>query len=387
MPNNLLDEYVDRRNSGSIKWDVEDNELPMWVADMDFKAAPCVLNALKKRLDHGVFGYCAPDKSWSDAYVGFYSRHYGWNINPDDIFFSLGVVPTLSSSVRALAEKGDEVVIFPPVYNIFYNSIRNNGCVIKEVPLLEKDGIYSLDYQSIEKAFASPKAKLCIFCNPHNPVGRIWEKEELLELYRLAKKHNVIILSDEIHGLVTRPNKNYLPYLSIEGVEDYVYSAISPTKAFNLAGIHTSAIVIPSKEIRAKVERRLNTDECAEPNAFSCVASTAALNEGDEWLANLNEYVFANRDYAEGYIANKLPNLRVIHGDATYLMWVDCKGLKNSGKDFASFAREKTGLFVSEGSAYGKGGEGFIRINLACPRSTLEDGLSRLEKAVKLYNE
>lgn len=382
MPNNPFDELVNRRHTNSIKWDVGEDELPMWVADMDFKAPPWVIAALRKRVEHGVFGYAMPDEEWANAYVNFYGRHFNWKIDPKDIFFSLGVVPCLSSSVRALCKPGDEVVIFSPVYNIFYNSIRNNGCVIKEVPLLEKGDEFFLDYPSIEKAFASDKAKLCIFCNPHNPVGRIWSKEELRELYDLAKKHNVIILSDEIHGLVTRPGHPYVPFLSLEGVEDIVYSAISPTKAFNLAGIHTSAIVIPSPEIRKKVERQLNTDECAEPNAFSCIASTAALNEGDQWLAEMNEYVYKNRTFAENFIKNEIPELRVIPANATYLMWVDCRALPDGGKDFAKRAREKTGLFVSEGAAYGKGGEGFIRINLACPRSLVEEGMKRLKKSV-----
>ena len=383
MASSRFDELVDRRNSGSIKWDVGENELPMWVADMDFKTAPCVIEALQKRLSHGVYGYCMPDDSWANAYASFYARRYGWKLDPKDLFFSLGVVPTLSSSVRALCEKGDEVVIFPPVYNIFYNSIRNNGCSIKEVPLIEKDGQYYLNYPAIETAFSSNRAKLCIFCNPHNPVGRIWEKEELKELHRLAAKHGVIILSDEIHGLVTKKEHPYIPYLSIPGVEDCVYSAISPTKAFNLAGIHTSAIAIPNQEIRAKVERRLNTDECAEPNVFSCVASTSALNDGEEWLDEMNEYVFKNRAFAEEFIKNEIPELRVIHGEATYLLWVDCHGVPFTGESFAAFVREKTGLFISDGAVYGKGGEGFVRINLACPLERVKDGLQRLKAAIK----
>ena len=382
MSNNPFDEIIDRRHTGSYKWDVDEGELPMWVADMDFKTAPCVIEALTRRISHGVFGYSYPEKEWAEAYVNFYQRHYGWTIDSKDIFFSLGVVPTLSSSVRALVAPGEEVVIFPPVYNIFYNSIRNNGCVIKEVPLLEHDGDYRMDFPAIEEAFASPKAKLCIFCNPHNPVGRIWNEEELRALYDIAKKNGVIILSDEIHGLVTKPGHPYLPFLSLSGVEDCVYAAISPTKAFNLAGIHTSAIVIPNPEIRKKVERRLNTDECAEPNAFSCVASTAALNEGDEWLAKMNEYVFKNRAFAENFIKNEIPMLRVISGEGTYLLWVDCRKLKDSGKGFAAKARKETGLFVSDGAAYGTGGEGFIRINLACPLERVKDGLNRLKEAV-----
>ncbi|MCR5349161.1 MAG: pyridoxal phosphate-dependent aminotransferase [Bacilli bacterium] len=382
MANKEFDEIVNRRHSGSIKWNVKDGELPMWVADMDFKTAPAVVEALRKRVEHGVFGYCAPDQEWADAYVSFYGDRYGWNINPKDLVFCLGVVPVLSSSVRALTSVGDNVVLFTPVYNIFFNSIVNNKRVPLPVPLLEENGAFHLNYPAIEKAFADEKTTLCFFCNPHNPVGKIFAKEEMGRLADLARKHGVRILSDEIHGPVSRPGHPYVPFLSLDGVEDVVYSAISPTKAFNLAGIHTAAIVMPNEEIRKKVERQINTDEVAEPNVFSCVASTAAFNEGREWLDNLNEYVFANRDYAETYIQENIPELIPIHGDATYLLWVDCRKICADSRPFLEFLREKTGLFVSAGEIYGPGGEGFVRINLAAPRSLVEDGLRRLKEGV-----
>ena len=380
-----FDELVNRRGSGSIKWAVKENELPMWVADMDFKAPECVQEALKRRVEHGVFGYCEPDDAWRNAYVSFYHDLYGWNINPEDLIFCLGVVATCSSSVRALTEVGDQVVVMTPVYNIFFNSIVNSHRIPVEVPLFFDGGSYSLDFEGIEKAFADPKTKLCIFCNPHNPVGKIYTKEELLRLASLARKYGVIILSDEIHGPVHIPGKPYVPFLSIEGVEDVVYATFSPTKAFNLAGIHTSAIVIPNHEIRKKVERQINTDEVAEPNVFSCVASTAALNEGREWLCELQSYIASNRAYASKFIREEIPALHVIEGDATYLLWVDAREVCGDGKEFAGFLREKTGLFVSAGEAYGKGGEGFLRINLAAPLERVKDGLSRLKEGTMLF--
>ena len=380
-----FDELINRRNTGSIKWNVGEDELPMWVADMDFKAPKCVRDALAKRVEHGVFGYCEPDEAWANAYVSFYKDLYDWHIDPKDLIFCLGVVAVCSSSVRALTEVGDQVAVFPPVYNIFYNSIRNSHREIVEVPLLNEDGVFSLDYEAIEKAFSNPKLKLCIFCNPHNPVGKIYSKDELTKLVSIARKHNVYILSDEIHGPISIPGKKYVPFLSIEGVEDVVYSAFSPTKAFNLAGIHTAAIAIPSKEIRARVERQINTDEVAEPNVFSCVASIAALNEGREWLKQMNEYVAVNRAYAEEFIEKNIPGLRVIHGEATYLLWVDARKICPDGKKFAGFLREKTGLFVSGGETYGKGGEGFLRINLAAPLERVKDGMARLQKGTVLF--
>lgn len=387
MANSLFDDVPSRRHTGAIKWDVADNELPMWVADMDFPTAPAVKQALAKRVEHGVFGYTMPDESWAKAYSDFFGDLFGWKLNPKDLVFCLGVVPVISSSVRALTQEGDEVVVFTPVYNIFFNSIVNNRRIPVEVPLLYQEGQYSLDYEGIEKAFVSPKAKLCVFCNPHNPVGKIYGAEELLAIASLARKHGVIVLSDEIHGPVSRPGKPYVPFLSLPGVDDVVYSAISPTKAFNLAGIHTAAIAIPSPSIRKKVERQINTDEVAEPNVFSCVASIAAFNEGREWLRQMNEYVFANRDYAFAYIKENLPELTPIAGDATYLMWVDCRRICADSKDFLAHLRASTGLFLSSGEAYGKGGEGFIRINLAAPRALVEDGMSRLAKGVRTYGK
>ena len=382
---NEFDELVNRRGSGSIKWDVKENELPMWVADMDFKAPECVREALAKRVEHGVFGYTEPGKEWREAYVNFYHDLYHWDINPEDLIFSLGVVAIVSSSVRALTKAGDQVVVLTPVYNIFFNSIVNNKRVPVQVPLLLENGEYSLDYDGIEKAFAEEKTKLCIFCNPHNPVGKIYSAEELMRLAELARKHGVIILSDEIHGLVTRPGRPYVPFLSLSGVNDVVYSAFSPTKAFNLAGIHTAAMAIPNQDIRALVERQLNTDEVAEPNVFSCVASIAALNEGRDWLKRMQEYVYANRDYAEDFIKKYIPELTPIHGDATYLLWVDCRKISADSGLFLDYLRQNTGLFLSKGEAYGQGGEGFIRINLACPLSRVKEGMTRLKEGVSLF--
>ena len=381
-----FDELVNRRGSGSIKWDLAgENELPMWVADMDFRAPECVREALAKRVEHGVFGYCMPDDAWSKAYADFYRDLFHWDLNPKDVIFCLGVVPVLSSSVRALTEVGDNVVICTPVYNIFFNSILNSKRVALEVPLLFDGESYSLDYEGLEKAFAEEKTKLCIFCNPHNPVGKIYTKEELSKVLELAKKHHVIVLSDEIHCPISRPGHPYVPMLSIPGAEEVAYAAISPTKAFNLAGIHTAAMAIPNESIRTKVERQINTDEVAEPNVFSCIASTTAFNQGRQWLAEMNEYVFANRDYAEDFIKNEIPQLHAIHGDATYLLWVDCRGICKDSHEFLPFLREKTGLFISNGEVYGNGGLGFVRINLAAPRSVVEEGMRKLKAGVEEY--
>ena len=383
-----FDEVIDRRHSGSVKWDGPDNELPMWVADMDFKAAPEIIAALHKRVDHGVYGYCGDDPEWYAAYSSYFKAAHDWNIDKGSLLFCTGVVPVLSSSVRKLTEIGDEVVVCPPVYNIFYNSIVNNARIPLEVPLLYDGSEYEIDWDGLEKAFAHPKAKLFILCNPHNPVGKIWNKDELVRIAELAKKHNVIVLSDEIHGEITPLDKPYVPFLTVgETAKEVGYAAISPTKCFNLAGIQTAAIVIDNPEIRAKVNRQINTDEVAEPNVFATVAAIAAFNEGRAWLSELRRYVFDNRAFAEKYINENIPGLKAIHGEATYLLWVDCHGVTDDDVALASFLREKAALRLSSGNVYGKGGQGFLRINLACPRSLVEEGMKRLKLGVDSFEK
>ena len=380
-----FDQIPDRRGSGCYKWDMKPGLLPLWVADMDFEVAPCVINALQKRLDHHVYGYNIILDEWKKAYSSFYQRKYGWNLDENDLIFATGVVPVLSSAVKALTEKGDNVVVMPPVYNVFYNSIVNPGRNALEVPLVYRDGKYSMDFDGLEKAFALEKTKLCFLCNPGNPSARIWSKEELLRLADTAKRYDVIILSDEIHGPITRPGTQYVPFLGIGDIAKEVgFAGISPSKAFSLAGLQSAAAVVPSPRIRAKFEKQLNADECAEPNSFAQVAVIAALNEGDEWLEQMNEYVFANRDYAFKRI-NQIPGLKAVEGDATYLLWVDISELGCDGKTFEAYLEENEKVFFNAGNPYGKTGEQFIRINMGTSRENVVEAMNRLEKGAISY--
>ncbi len=379
---------TDRHNTESIKWDCSEDILPRWIADRDYKVAPEIVSALEKRVLHPVYGYTEPHDNWYHAYRDFFERRHKIKLEKDWLLFSLGVVPTISSSVRKLTKEGDNVVLLTPVYNIFYNSVLNNHRVVKEVPLLLKDGNYSIDFPALEDALKDDKTTRRILCNPANPVGRIWTKEELSEIGRLCYENHVVVLSDEIHGEIVRPGRTYNPFFAVNEINKNIsVNAISVTKPFNLAGIHTSAIIVPNEDLRKKVNRQINTDEVAEPNIFSCPAAIAALSEGEEWLDERREHVFYNRDYVSSFVEKNIAGRKVVPGDATYLVWIDIRKITKDSLIFAKFLKQETGLWLQDGSVYGKGGEGFLRRNVATPLSLLKNGLKRLEKGTKAFKE
>ncbi|MBO4453238.1 MAG: pyridoxal phosphate-dependent aminotransferase [Clostridia bacterium] len=374
-----FDTPVVRRGSGSIKWDLaKDNELPMWVADMDFKAPEPVINALKKRVEHGVFGYTDVSDGFKNAYINWWSSRHGVTYSPDDIIFATGVVPIISSCVRKLTTPAENVAMLTPVYNIFFNCVRNNGRNILEVPLAEKNGDRLIPWDALESAFSDPQTTLFLLCNPHNPVGKIWDKETLSRIGKMAKAYGVTVISDEIHCDLTDPGKEYIPFASVsEECRENCVVCVAPTKTFNLAGIQTAAAIVPDKKLRHKVRRALNTDEVAEPNVFAALAAQVAFDECGGWLDELREYIYGNKELVREFLEKNIPELKLGVSEATYLLWIDCRawGLDSPAKAI----REKTGLFLSEGSVYGSGGKGFVRMNVACPRSTVEEGLRRLK--------
>ncbi len=374
-----FDHPVSRRGSDSMKWAVGENELPMWVADMDFEAAPEIREALQRRLDHGIFGYDDLSDAWYEAYMGWWKDRHGLAIEKDWLIFSVGVVASISSLVRKLTTPNENVLIQTPVYNIFFNSIVNNGARVLESPLVCSGQSYDIDFADLERKLADPQTTLMILCNPHNPVGRIWSREELARIGALCKKHHVTVISDEIHCDLTEPGKAYVPFASVDEVcRDLSITCVAPTKAFNLAGLHTSAVIAPDPVLRHKTWRALNTDEVAEPGTFAVPAAVAAFTKGGPWLDALRAYVWENRRTVEAYAARYLPGVRVIPGEATYLLWVDVHALTTDVRDWTRRLRAETGLYVTPGTAYGQTGEGFFRWNMACPRSTVEDGLERL---------
>lgn len=381
-----FDRPVERRGTDSTKWQVGERELPMWVADMDFQTAPEIREAMRERLEHGVFGYAEVPDEWYEAYIRWWDSRHGFAMDRDWLIFCTGVIPAISSTVRKLTTPNENVVIQTPVYNIFFNSIINNGCRVLESPLRYENHVYSMDFEDLERKLADPQTTLMILCNPHNPVGKIWDKETLARVGALAKKHHVTVISDEIHCDITEPGKQYVPFASVSSdCREVSITCIAPTKTFNLAGLQTAAVCVPDPVLRHKVWRAFNTDELAEPNSFATVAAVAAFERGGGWLEALRRYLFENRKTAENYIRTEIPGVFVVDGEATYLLWIDLGDLPGKSTKIAAFIREQTGLYVSAGSAYGQAGDHFLRMNIACPRSVCLDGLSRLKEGIRLY--
>ena len=375
-----FDEVNERRGTGSLKWDVKDGELPMWVADMDFKTAPAVREAVRKKAEEGIFGYHIIPDEWYDAYINWWDKRHGLKLERDGLIFTTGVIPAISSIVRKLTTPAEKVLVQTPVYNIFFNSIFNNGRYIVKNPLELTDAGYEVDFAELEEKLKDPQLTLMLFCNPQNPSGRIWDKETIARIGELCKKYGVTVVSDEIHCDICEAGYEYVPFASVsETCRDISISCFSASKAFNVAGLNSAAVYIHDPFIRHKVWRSLNTDEVAEPGAFAICSTVAAFNEGGEWLDAMNDYVAENRKIAAAVI-NGIPGLKLMDSHATYLLWIDAREAEDGGNGIADKIRERTGLYISDGEEYGT--PGFLRMNIACPKSLLEDGLKRLKEAL-----
>ena len=381
-----FDRLTQRRGTGSLKWDVEERELPMWVADMDFPAAPEIRAAIEKRAEHGIFGYNIIPEEWYQAYVSWWSRRYGLDMEREWLIYCTGVIPAVSSAVRKLTTVGENVLVQTPVYNIFFNSIRNNGRNILENPLVYDGREYRMDFEDLEKKLADPQTTLMLLCNPLNPVGKIWDRETLERVGQLCSKHHVVVLSDEIHCDLTDPGVKYVPFISVSDVcRDNSVTCMAPTKTFNIAGLQTAAVMVPDPVLRHKMDRELNTSEVAEPNTFAVTAAVEAYNEGEAWLEELREYLYGNKLRVREFLEREVPGVRAVPSQATYLLWLDCSRVTEDGTALAEFIRQETGLYLTAGEHYGSCGRGFLRMNIACPRERLEDGLNRLKQGVEAY--
>lgn len=381
-----FDEKVNRYHTASSKWDVLENELPMSIADMDFKTCPAVIEAIEQRVKIGAFGYSYPTKEWAESISTWWEENHNFKIDTDKIIFATGIIPAISASVNRLTNVGDNVILMTPVYNIFVNSIVNHGRHLVESQLKYINGNYEIDFLDLEEKMAHPLTTLLILCNPHNPIGKIWSKLELEKIASLAKKHGVLVISDEIHCDLCDKGFNYTPFLTVSNeAKEVGVMMISSSKAFNLAGLQGAAVVVYNEFLYNKVNRALNSYEVAEPNFFVIDAMTAAFSKGKEWLENLNSYLEANKRFAKDYIQNNLPNLKVVDGKATYLLWIDCAQITSNTDELQKFLKEETGLVLSKGSSYKGNGYLFLRMNVATQRQLLEDGLKRLNNGIRRY--
>ncbi|MDU7029690.1 MalY/PatB family protein [Robinsoniella peoriensis] len=380
-----FDQIIERRNTGAMKWDVNENELPMWVADMDFQTAPEITESMVDRARQGVFGYTLVTDEWYGAYQTWWKKRHQFEIRKEWLVFCTGVVPAVSSIVRKITTVGENVVVMTPVYNIFFNSISNNGRNVLENPLKYDGNEYQIDFTDLQEKLADAQTTLLIICNPHNPVGKIWDRETLKRIGDLCVKYHVTVLSDEIHCDITEPGSDYTPFASVsENCQNNSITCVSPTKAFNLAGIQTAAVIVPDDNLRNKVVRGLNTDEVAEPNVFAAMAPASAFGCGGNWLDALREYLWENRRYAEAYMEKEIRGVSAVSGRATYLLWIDCRSVIGDSSELCRFIRCHSGLYLSDGNEY-RNGKGFLRMNLACPRQQVTDGLKRLKDSVAAY--
>lgn len=378
-----FDKPVNRRGSNSYKWDSDHAKgyLPLWVADMDFEAAPCIMEALQKRLNHKVFGYTIVPQSYYDAVSNWFATRHNWKgISKENIIYTIGVVPAISAILQALCKPGDKVLIHAPQYNCFYSSIRNSECVALESELLRVNNHYEVDWADFEKKMA--EARIFLLCNPSNPVGRIWTKEELKKMAEIAEKHHVFVISDEIHCEFAFKGYQYTPYANVAGTDQFAICT-SCSKAFNVAGLQCANIFCLNDAIRTKIDKQININEICDVNPFGPVAMEAAYTDGGEWIDQLMEYIQANYLYLKQFIQENIPSLQVTEIEGTYLAWVDCSSLFHgdvqSSAALETDIAEKTGVLFNAGEMYGACGKNFLRINLACQRTTLEKAMELLK--------
>lgn len=396
-----FDQEIDPRGTNSIKWECmpsdnglipwdktdpslgDDRVLPMWVADMDFCSPQPVIDALVDRARHGIYGYAAPTERYYQAVAGWMARRHGWQIEPDWICTTPGVVPALYVLVRTLVAAGQKVLIQPPVYHPFYSTISNNGGEIVLNPLILEDGRYRMDFDDLAGKLADPNLKLAILCNPHNPIGRVWSASELHRFGDLCAEHDVLVIADEIHGDLILPGETFTPFASLG--QDFARNSITctaPSKTFNLAGLHTSNIIVPDDDLRQRFRQALSASGLPSLNPFGITALEAAYAEGEAWLAQVLGYLSGNVDTLDAYLRERLPAVTLIRPQGTYLAWLDCRGLGLPKDRLKQLMLDEARLLVEEGSIFGPEGEGFVRVNIACRRVTLVEALDRIATAV-----
>jgi len=392
-----FDSLTERRGSCSVKWDAPNDAgvpssevIPMWIADMDFPAAPCIMDALRKRVEHGIFGYTQVPDSYYEAIIRWFERRRGWKIEKDWILYTTAVVPALSVCLKAFTEPGDKVVLLTPAYNCFFSSIRNAGCVGAESRLrYERNGStlsVSVDWDELERRCADPAAKVLLLCNPHNPVGRIWTADELARFGDIARRCGLIVLSDEIHCELEMPGQHFTPFAAVSaGNQACSVTMDSPSKSFNTAGLQIANIICSRPEWREKIDRVINIYEVCDVGPFGVAGLLAAYNEGEEWLQQLNEYLWGNYCLLKDLFARELPECPVTELLATYLAWVDVSSLGMGSEEIVKSLIRHEHVHPGPGAIYGD--DRFLRINLACPRSLCEEGIRRIIHGLQRLKE
>ena len=373
-----FDESVERRGTNCVKWDesADPDIIPMWVADMDFRVAPAIQKALEQRVSHGVFGYNIVPESYYEAVISWFRRRHQWEIERSSILYTTAVVPAMSCVIKALTMPGEKVLILSPAYNCFFSSIKNNGCEVLESPLKAVADTFEVDWQDFEMKCADEKTTLFLLCNPHNPCGRVWKREELQQMYDICQQHGVKVVSDEIHCELIMPGYQFVPFGTI--TDDCIVMN-SPSKNFNTAGLQIANIITNNPEWRRRIDRAININEVCDVNPFGIVALQAAYNESEDWLDELNQYLWGNYQTLCDFFARELPQLKVSRLEGTYLVWVNHSALGISTDDFFNRLLTEGHVWVSAGTMYGpQTGEGYIRINIACPRRQLNEALQRI---------
>ena len=384
-----FDRIIERYNTGSAKWDCVEavfstrDVLPMWVADMDFPIAEPITAALRKRTEHDIYGYTQASPSVIEAVVDRMKNKYDWKVAPEWVVFTPGVVPALNAAVKAFTHPGDEVVLQGPVYHPFWSAITANGCCVANNGLKLTGGRYEIDFKDLASKSCSPRTKLMLLCHPHNPVGRVWSREELTRMGEIVLKNNAIMVSDEIHCELLFRGFRHIPFAAVSAeFEQNCLVCMAPSKTFNLAGLGASTIIIPNKKLRDRF-CAAKTGFMPGPNIFGLVALEAAYRHGNEWLEQLLEYLQDNLEFLIKYFEEKIPEIKVIRSEGTYLVWLDCRKLGMDAPSLKSFMIEKARVGLEDGTIFGTEGAGFQRMNIACPRTTLEEALKKIEQAVK----
>lgn len=375
---------TDRRGTDSYKWDSapEADIIPLWVADMDFETFPAITEALQRRVAHGIFGYTRVPEAYYEAVCRWFKKRHGWHINREDIIYTSGVVPAVSAVIKALTLPGDQVIVQGPVYNCFFSSIRNNGCeMVSNSLIYNKEELrYEIDFDDLERKLKHERARLMLLCNPHNPGGRVWTRDELTRVAELCRKYGVRVVSDEIHCELTLYDNEYVPFGSLpdELSRDSI-TCCSPSKAFNTAGLQIANIVCRDAEVRNRINRAININEVCDVNPFGVIALQAAYSdEGYEWLTQLRKYISANYDLLLERFARELPKCKVMRMEGTYLAWIDCSELHIPSDEIEKMLMHENKVWVNAGSMYGAEGAAFIRINMACTSELLNEGITRI---------